>query len=144
MHRIAPNAVAQDQAKTAAKTVTRSPTQCLTQSLTQTLTQTLKRRVAKSLAISLASLTLLASPAIADHTAAGRSVETKKLCYCGCDHAMGAPMCAHLCELPKYQDRWWATSCRKPQPDAGKTAAPSPRTRTRSKQNKRPEQALLK
>src|ERR1700674_3571570 len=89
--------------------------------------KTAARRVAKSMAISLALLTLLASPASADRGAAGHSVEAKKLCYCGCDHEMGAPMCAHLCELPKYQDRWWATSCRKQQPDSSKAASPSPR-----------------
>jgi hypothetical protein len=37
----------------------------------------------------------------------------KKLCYCGCDMEQGAPMCLQMCELPKYENRSWATSCRK-------------------------------
>jgi hypothetical protein len=45
-------------------------------------------------------------------------------CWCGCDKAMGHARCMKLCELPKYEDRSWATSCHKttitPQ------AAPSP------------------
>jgi hypothetical protein len=87
-------------------------------------------------------LTLLASPVRADHRPATHSAEAKKLCYCGCDSEMGAPMCAHMCELPKYEGRSWATSCHKPQVDQSKRAAPSPHMRTEP--NSHDEQALLK
>lgn len=39
--------------------------------------------------------------------------EQRGLCYCGCDKPMGQARCMKMCELPKYEDQSWATSCRK-------------------------------
>ena len=38
---------------------------------------------------------------------------TGRMCYCDCDAKAGSPMCAHMCELAKYENRSWATSCHK-------------------------------
>jgi hypothetical protein len=96
----------------------------------------------KSLTVLLALTTFLASPARSDNAAGRTNPEAKKLCYCGCDAEQGAPMCAHMCELAKYQNRWWATSCRKPKPEASTQNLHPPNAH--SKKNNRNQQALLK
>jgi hypothetical protein len=78
-------------------------------------------------------------PAGADSGTAGNNPQAKKLCYCGCDMAPGATACAHLCELPKYQDRWWATNCRRTIREISKKPSPS----QHSKKLNRKEQARL-
>src|ERR1700730_14543651 len=45
------------------------------------------------------------------------------MCYCHCDHGAGAKQCTKMCELPQYENRWWATSCHKKNSTA-KEAAP--------------------
>src|SRR5882762_3957281 len=35
------------------------------------------------------------------------------MCYCHCDHGTGLKQCTKMCELPQYENRWWATSCHK-------------------------------
>jgi len=47
-------------------------------------------------------------------------------CYCGCDKMMGQTRCLKLCELPKYEDRWWATSCQKRTLTPESAPAPAP------------------
>ena len=51
------------------------------------------------------------------------------LCYCHCDHAK---QCTKMCDLPKYENRWWANSCRKKtalkSPDAPAAISPSRKT----------------
>src|ERR1700722_13707565 len=38
-------------------------------------------------------------------------------CYCQCEGQDGMASCPKkMCELPKYEDRWWATSCHKRMP----------------------------
>jgi hypothetical protein len=62
----------------------------------------------------LALLAILMIPTALAWSDAGfptQSTEKNKTCYCGCDMKAGAPMCTHMCELPKYQNRSWATSC---------------------------------
>src|SRR5579862_2510737 len=68
-------------------------------------------RTTRLLAV-LAALLTLTLPGLANTTAP--PAESKKMCYCGCDNGHGTPMCLTMCELPKYQDRSWAASCRKP------------------------------
>jgi len=34
-------------------------------------------------------------------------------CYCECNHKDKKRQCTRMCELPKYESRWWATSCHK-------------------------------
>jgi hypothetical protein len=70
---------------------------------------------------------------------AASPTETKKMCYCGCDKDRGAPMCLTMCELPKYQDRAWAASCRKP---AQRSNAPGePQSQTHSSKSNRSQSA---
>jgi hypothetical protein len=50
-------------------------------------------------------------------------------CYCECEKSGGHSICPmKMCEIPKYEKRWWATSCHKNtelKPSA-KPAKPSP------------------
>ena len=62
--------------------------------------------------------------------------------YCDCDQDRDASMCTHMCELPKYQNRWWATSCHKTRSEEGNHTPPP--SHNRSKQNEHPEHASLK
>lgn len=82
---------------------------------------------------------LPALPAAADGGAAVNNPQTEKLCYCGCDSMSGTAACAHLCELPKYQNRWWATTCRRTIREISKRILPS----QHSKKLNRKEQATL-
>lgn len=86
-------------------------------------------------------LILLAPTALAWSDAAfpSRAAEQNKTCYCGCDMKAGAPMCTHICELPKYANRSWATSCtRKKAPSL--PSAPS-QSGTHSRKNNRVQDA---
>jgi len=61
------------------------------------------------------------------------------MCYCHCDHAAGAKQCTKMCELPQYENRWWATSCHKKSSSA-EAAAPH-NSNSHSKKTNRTEQA---
>jgi hypothetical protein len=37
----------------------------------------------------------------------------ERICYCDCDAKPGSPLCLQMCELAKYENRSWATSCHK-------------------------------
>jgi hypothetical protein len=95
------------------------------------------RRKAVLIAIVLSAL----APAWSDGRLTGNSAETKKTCYCDCDKRAGTPMCTHMCELPKYANRWWASSCHKKQLNVSPGNSPDPKTR--SKKNNRAQDARL-
>src|SRR6266699_1384744 len=53
------------------------------------------------------------------------------MCYCHCEHAAGAKQCTKMCELPQYENRWWATSCHKKSSVAKESAAPDSNSHSR-------------
>ena len=55
------------------------------------------------------------SPLWSDVRIRSGASETQRICYCDCDAKAGVPMCMHMCELPKYENRSWAASCHKKQ-----------------------------
>ena len=55
------------------------------------------------------------SPLWSDVHIRSRASETQRICYCQCDAQARAPVCLHMCELPKYENRSWAASCHKKQ-----------------------------
>jgi hypothetical protein len=63
------------------------------------------------------------------------------LCYCHCPHETGMNHCTKMCELPKYQNRWWAISCHKKNSTAIESSSPA--SDPGSKKTNRKEQALL-
>src|SRR6185295_1230960 len=56
-----------------------------------------------------------------------RPPASARTCYCDCDSKTGATACSHMCELPKYENRSWATSCHK-KDDNGSAPPNTPRT----------------
>jgi hypothetical protein len=54
------------------------------------------------------------APVWSDAHISGNSSE-ERMCYCDCDAAPGSKMCMHMCELAKYENRDWATSCHRPE-----------------------------
>ncbi len=91
----------------------------------------------------LAFLAILLSPPLLAWSdgAFPHSSESEKTCYCGCDMKAGTPMCMHVCELPKYSNRPWASSCKKKRPALGTT--PSPQSGTHSRKTNRVQDARL-
>jgi hypothetical protein len=92
----------------------------------------------------LALVALLLSPPLlawSDGAFPTHSSESAKTCYCGCDMKAGTPMCMQMCELPKYANRSWASSCQKKQPAANPT--PSPQSGSHSRKSNRVQNARL-
>lgn len=84
-------------------------------------------------------LCLAGTQAWSDVSAAFDS-HAKKTCYCDCDKMAGSAMCKHMCELPKYQGRWWAASCSRKQ---GSAPAAAPQQHSNSSRSNRVQSARL-
>ena len=86
-------------------------------------------------------LLVILPPAWSDIRSASSANQSKKLCYCDCESKHHGKMCTDMCELPKYESRWWAVSCLKKLSDA---FAPSGSTEhSHSKKTNRTENARL-
>jgi len=79
--------------------------------------------------------------ALANQTPALLFEPAAPLCYCHCAYETGKTHCTKMCELPQYQNRWWASSCHKKSP--GNTELSSPAPNKGSKKTNRPEEARL-
>jgi hypothetical protein len=53
------------------------------------------------------------------------------LCYCHCAYESGKTHCTKMCELPQYQNRWWAVSCHKKSSSANESSSPAPNNGSR-------------
>ncbi|MBZ5641451.1 MAG: hypothetical protein LAO19_01710 [Acidobacteriia bacterium] len=47
------------------------------------------------------------------------------LCYCHCEQMNGGKQCTKMCELPRYENRWWAKTCRPKSAMGPSTSAPA-------------------
>ena len=83
----------------------------------------------KTLALMIGALALCA-PLWSDVPASSSGANSKKMCYCDCDAKSGAAMCMHMCELPKYENRSWATSCHKKQDNDSTAPSAAPGARS--------------
>jgi hypothetical protein len=61
------------------------------------------------------------------------------LCYCNCAHENGMKHCTKMCELPQYENLWWAISCHKKSSTANEP--PSPASNPGSKNTNHTEEA---
>ena len=61
------------------------------------------------------------------------------LCYCHCAYESGMKHCTKMCELPQYENRWWAISCHKKSSTATESSFPA--TYPGSKKTNRTEEA---
>jgi hypothetical protein len=63
------------------------------------------------------------------------------MCYCHCEHGAGAKQCTKMCELPKFENRWWATSCHKKSSFAKESASQDSKSNSHSRKTNRTEEA---
>src|SRR5580698_10346544 len=75
--------------------------------------------------IRIAILVGTASAAFASQSPTLMTNPKTPLCYCKCEHETGK-QCTKMCELPQYENRWWATSCHKKSVKPDAPAAPAP------------------
>jgi hypothetical protein len=61
--------------------------------------------------IAIAGALAFCAPVWSDARIGGSTSGPEKMCYCDCDAKAGSPMCTHMCELAKYENRSWANSC---------------------------------
>jgi hypothetical protein len=83
----------------------------------------------------------VSAAALANQASALRSGTATPLCYCHCVYETGLKHCTKMCELPQYQDRWWAISCHKKNSIARESTSPA--SNSGSKKTNRKEQASL-
>jgi hypothetical protein len=83
----------------------------------------------------------ISAAALANQSSALRSDPAAPLCYCHCAYESGAKHCTKMCELPQFQNRWWAISCHKRNSTASDSAPPN--LNPGSKKTNRKEQAHL-
>src|ERR1700675_3332144 len=89
-------------------------------------------------AIHIAFLLGVASAAFASQSPTLVSGPKTPLCYCNCEHETGK-QCTKMCELPQYENRWWAKSCHKK--SATSKAPGAPGSNSGSHKTNRREQA---
>jgi hypothetical protein len=70
-----------------------------------------------------------------------RSGPATPLCYCHCAYETGMKHCTKMCELPQFQNRWWAISCHKKNSTANESSSPA--SNPGSKKTNRKEQVRL-
>ncbi|MFZ0819920.1 MAG: hypothetical protein WAM91_07610 [Candidatus Acidiferrales bacterium] len=99
-----------------------------------------QRRNNWTLTFAIATLGAIASmPLLADTHGAQVSSTPQFRCYCQCEAKGEHHVCPmKMCDLPKYENRWWAVSCHKPAPESStkKEQPPAPsKGRTRATLN---------
>lgn len=71
-------------------------------------------------------LAWMAIPGVyADQPSPSPSNRPVNLCYCRCNTSHSKQACTKMCELPKYESRWWASSCHKRTPPPAKKSPES-------------------
>ena len=83
----------------------------------------------------------VSAAALANQMPTLRSEPVTPLCYCHCAYETGMKHCTKMCELPQYQDRWWAISCQKKNSTSSESSLPA--SNSGSKKTNRKEQASL-
>lgn len=71
-------------------------------------------------------LTAASAAALANQGSVLLSGPAVPLCYCHCAYENGVRHCTKMCELPQYQNRWWAVSCRKKNSIVNESSTPAP------------------
>jgi hypothetical protein len=96
----------------------------------------------------LALLATMASVALANQSVGLPSTSPTPFCYCNCKQQDGVMMCTKMCELPKYQNRWWAHSCQtrnfpvqQAKPEGGNSKSPKTNHREDARNSSEPRGA---
>jgi len=86
-------------------------------------------------------LLTVSAGALANESLAPLTSAKSPLCYCHCEKMNGGKQCTKMCELPQYENRWWANSCHKKSASAKGAVAPTPDSGSRK--TNRTEEARL-
>jgi hypothetical protein len=86
-------------------------------------------------------LATVSAAALANQAPALSSGPAMPLCYCHCSYETGMKHCTKMCELPQYENRWWAISCQKKNSTLSESSLPA--LNQGSKKTNRKEQARL-
>jgi hypothetical protein len=85
-------------------------------------------------------LITISAAALANQSATLLSTAKTPICYCHCEAMNGGKQCTKMCELPQYENRWWANSCHKKTVAA--KGAFTPGSNTGSRKTNRMEEAM--
>src|SRR5579863_5015017 len=79
------------------------------------------------LSAGLGALALCSANSVSGDTNVPKVTSTQQFrCYCQCEEHGGHASCPmKMCEIPKYERSWWATSCHKSQVEPATTKAPA-------------------
>src|ERR1700691_921824 len=80
----------------------------------------------------------ISAAALANQAPSPRMGPATPLCYCHCAYESGMNHCTKMCELPRYQDLWWALPCHKKNSTANESSSPA--SNPGSKKTNRTEQ----
>src|SRR4029077_1852319 len=83
----------------------------------------------------------ISAAALANQSPAVWSKFATPLCYCHCAYETGTKHCTKMCELPQFQNRWWAISCHKKNSPVNESSSPA--SNPGSEKTNRKEQARL-
>jgi len=92
---------------------------------TRSFRTTTQRAIWQTAAL-IALITCAAIPMFADGRTPQPAAAKQFKCYCQCEGHDGMASCPKkMCELPKYEARWWATSCHKRAAEPSVSKAPA-------------------
>jgi hypothetical protein len=95
-----------------------------------------QRRTARILPVFVVIAALSCIPIFGDTHTALPSALPEFHCYCECEGHDGKSICPKkMCEIPKYEKRWWATSCHKRETDPSASRAPASQPDSRRTRN---------
>jgi hypothetical protein len=83
----------------------------------------------------------VSAAALANPSSALVSVTNTRLCYCRCEQQSGVRHCTKMCELPQYENRWWATVCHKQSSSMKESVTRDSNSNSHSRKTNRTEQA---
>jgi hypothetical protein len=83
----------------------------------------------------------VSAAALANQSSTLRFAPATPLCYCHCAYESGMKHCTKMCELPQYENRWWANSCHKK--NSAESESSIPPANSGSRKTNRKEKASL-
>jgi hypothetical protein len=101
-------------------------------------TRTHKNKIDQAIRTAILLATVSAA-ALANTSPALEFSAKTPLCYCNCEQMKAGKQCTMMCELPQYENRWWAKSCHKKNTELNGPAAPA--SNSGSRKTNRTEEA---
>jgi hypothetical protein len=93
-------------------------------------TRTHKSKVVQAIRTAIL-LATVSAVALANSSPTLDSSAKAPLCYCNCEQMKAGKQCTMMCELPQYENRWWAKSCHKKNAEVNGPAVSAPNSGSR-------------